>query len=86
MSGDVTVLFFARLRDAMGTGETRVALPATPLTAGELLSRLCADDPSRSAALEGLTVKAAVNRVQVPLDAPVAPGDEVAFFPPVTGG
>ncbi|MBV9814113.1 MAG: MoaD/ThiS family protein [Acetobacteraceae bacterium] len=32
------------------------------------------------------TVRCAVNQEFAPVDAPIAPGDEVAFFPPVTGG
>lgn len=88
MSGDgtVTVLFFAAMREAMGTGSLRTDLPAPGMTAQALLSHLCTDDPVRAAAVARIQVRAAINHAMAPLDTPVRAGDEVAFFPPVTGG
>ena len=84
--GTVAVLFFSRMREAMGTDEVRTRLPAADMTAASLLDHLCADDPARAANIAGLTIRAAINHVMAPLDSPVQAGDEVAYFPPVTGG
>lgn len=87
MSGaSVTVLFFARLREAMGTAELEVPLAGGAATADDVLSLACAGHPGRLEAVRAMRVRAAINQMQAPLDAPVRAGDEVAFFPPVTGG
>ena len=83
---EVSVLFFARLREAVGMSETRVPLTEGAITAAALLDRVCADDPGRREAIGEMRVRVAVNQKQVPLETAVKPGDEVAFFPPVTGG
>jgi molybdopterin synthase sulfur carrier subunit len=81
------VLYFARLRETLGTGSERVALPDAVrdlegvrallvARGGEWAQQLAPDRP----------VRAAVNQAMAYGDTPVADGDEVAFFPPVTGG
>lgn len=77
------ILYFAGLREAIGTGAENRELPAGVATVGALREVLGQAHP------ELLTVKnlrAALNQRMVGMDAPVADGDEVAFFPPVTGG
>ncbi len=86
-STQVTVLYFAWLRERAGTGEEQVILPEGVRTVGALIEHLSARGGGRAAAFENRqTVRCAVNQDFADPDAPVRPGDEVAFFPPVTGG
>jgi molybdopterin synthase sulfur carrier subunit len=81
----ITVLYFARLREALGCASERIALPAGVASVGALRDHLAARGGA-AAALAGATVRVAVNQVMAGPATPVADGDEVAFFPPVTGG
>jgi molybdopterin synthase sulfur carrier subunit len=84
---NVTVLYFASLREALGTGRETVAVPAGVLTVGELREHLCARGDAWRAALGGSRpVRMAVDQLMAGPDAMLAEGAEVAFFPPVTGG
>lgn len=81
------VLFFAWLRDKAGTGEMEVFPPDGVSTVSALMDWLAAGDARRAEAFsERKVVRAAVNREFAEPDTPITPGDEVAFFPPVTGG
>ena len=81
------VLYIAWLRSRIGVGEEDLCLPAGIATVGELINWLKTRSPGHEAAFSdaGL-VRAAVNQDYAGLDHPLRPGDEVAFFPPVTGG
>lgn len=83
----ITLLYFARLREALGTDREQLALPAGVGTLRALRAHLAlrGDAWAREMA-EGRNLRAAVNQTVMTADAPVADGDEVAFFPPVTGG
>lgn len=81
------ILFFARIRQIAGRGQEDVIVPPEVTTVSELIEFLSARDASVAAALaDRRTLKAAVDKKHVPLDAPLGPATEVAFFPPVTGG
>ena len=83
----ITVLYFARLREALGQGEERLALPATVRDVEGVRALLMARGGDWQQALApGRAVRAAVNQAMARGDTPVADGDEIAFFPPVTGG
>ena len=83
----VRVLYFAWLRERAGRPEEQLDLPPHVATVGALAAWLQARDPAGAAVFENLAViRAAVNQVFAAPDAAVADGDEVAFFPPVTGG
>jgi molybdopterin synthase sulfur carrier subunit len=82
----VKVLYFAGLREAVGLGEEQIALPPGVTTVGALREHLAGRGASWAALIAHRNLKAAVNHRMVGPDAPVAEGDEVAFFPPVTGG
>lgn len=86
MSAEVTVLYFARLREAVGMPEEHISLPEGVTTAGHLLAHLTAKDDQKHAAFDGLDIKIAVNQEQATADTLIKGGDEVALFPPVTGG
>jgi len=83
---NVTVLFFAGLREALGSGRETVPLPSGVATVGALRDALAARGDAWAALAPTRNLRVAVNQQMVGFDAPVAAGDEVAFFPPVTGG
>lgn len=83
---NVKVLYFAGLREAVGQSAEEVGLPSDVATVGALRAHLAARGEGWQALAAGRNVRAAVNQRMVGADAPVAAGDEVAFFPPVTGG
>lgn len=77
------ILYFASLREAIGRSGEELALPAGCATVGDLRAFLGEHHP---VLLSAKNLRVAVNQKMLGLDAPVADGDEVAFFPPVTGG
>ena len=83
---NVKVLFFAGLRESLGVGSESLVLPAGIATVGALRDNLAARGEPWSALATTKNLRAAVNQQMVGPDAPVKAGDEVAFFPPVTGG
>ena len=81
------LLYFARVREDIGTSEEELALPAGVRTAGDLVEYLRGLGDNYVRALEDESrVRIAVNEVYVDMDHPVSDGDEVALFPPMTGG
>jgi molybdopterin synthase sulfur carrier subunit len=82
----VKLLFFAGLREALGTGSESLDLAAGVATVGALRDQLAARGEPWSALANMKNLRVAVNQQMVGFDAPVRAGDEVAFFPPVTGG
>jgi molybdopterin synthase sulfur carrier subunit len=83
---NVKILFFAGLREALGTGAESLALPSGVATAGALREHLAARGGVWSALATTKNLRVAVNQQMLGFDAAVKAGDEVAFFPPVTGG
>jgi molybdopterin converting factor subunit 1 len=87
MSKPVTILYFAWLRERTGTAHQELLLPEQVKTVSDLVDYLAASGPGHAAAFRNRgTVRCAVNQDFADPGAPVRPGDEVAFFPPVTGG
>jgi sulfur-carrier protein len=83
----IKVLFFAGLREQLGSAGEEIELPAGVSTVAGLRSHLKARGGSYEKAFtEKNLVRMAVNQDMVPPTAPLKAGDEVAFFPPVTGG
>lgn len=83
----VKVLFFAGLREQLGTSAEEIELPSDVGTVAALRSHLLQRGESWKSALgDGKLVRAAVNQDMVQPTARIKSGDEVAFFPPVTGG
>lgn len=87
MGYGMKLLYFAWIRSKIGVAEEMVDLPAGVGTVAALVEWLKTRGPGYADALANLSVvKVAVNQEYVPFDHPVRPGDEVALFPPVTGG
>jgi len=83
----IKVLYFARLREQLGTGGEEIAPAPNLSTVSDVSSLLRERGGTWSEALgEDQTVLAAVNQEIARPDTPVKDGDELAFFPPVTGG
>jgi sulfur-carrier protein len=83
----VTLLYFASLRESLGCSREQVALPAATSTVSSLLDVLRSRDSRWTEAFApGKQWRVAVNQEMASLATPLKPGDEVAFFPPVTGG
>jgi molybdopterin synthase sulfur carrier subunit len=91
MDATVTVtlklVYLARLRDAFGRASEQVDVPATTETVGALRDWLVARGGAWAVELApGRAVRAAVNHTLADGSTRVRDGDEVALFPPVTGG
>lgn len=84
MPGEVTVLYFAALRDLAGRSEERVELPASPQPIDALLVEL----EARHGGLRGRlqTVRVAVDEEFVEKSSLLRGGEVVALIPPVSGG
>lgn len=83
----MNVLYFAWLRTKVGVGEEMVTPPAEIATTGALVDWLKTRSDGHAEALADLkVVRVAVNQDYVGWDHPIQPSDEIAFFPPVTGG
>lgn len=81
------VLYFAWVRERMGRGAETLTVPAGVDTVGALAAWLKARDPAGERAFgEPDLVRAAVNQDFATAGTTIRDGDEVAFFPPVTGG
>ena len=83
----LTIRYFAWMREHTGTDLEKVSLPDNVSSVGDVVTHLAAKSEGHAQALRNMrAVRVAVNRTYGDLDTPVAGGDEVAFFPPVTGG
>ena len=81
------ILYFAWLRSRIGTGEETVALPADVRDVRGLIDWLKTRSPGHAEALKDPSVvRVAVNQTYVQPDHKVKADDEIAIFPPVTGG
>ena len=83
----LTILYFAWLRERTGMAQESVMPPAGVRTVGDLIAWLTEQSPGHASAFANRrTVRCAVNQDFSDSATLLHPGDEVAFFPPVTGG
>lgn len=84
----IQVRYFASVREKLGSGETVSPGSAdAPRTVGELQDWLSRQSAAHAAALdETRGLRTALNQTLCMADELLSDGDEVAFFPPVTGG
>ncbi|MDK9719618.1 MAG: molybdopterin converting factor subunit 1 [Rhodospirillales bacterium] len=81
------ILYFASLRAKTGIGSEDVTPPASVGTVADLIDWLKGQGPGHADAFADLRLlRAAVNQEHAGFDAAIKEGDEIAFFPPVTGG
>jgi sulfur-carrier protein len=83
----IQVRYFASLREALGNSQETHALPAEVSTVGGLRAWLITKgQPHADALALSKAVRAALNQLMCDDTTSLKEGDEVAFFPPVTGG
>ena len=82
----INVLFFAQVRELLGLSTLAVEASESTVTAEGLRAQLAAKDDKWAKVLAADKLLVAVNQTISSWDTPVVDGDEVAFFPPVTGG
>ena len=81
------LLYFASVREAVGVGEELVDTPPEAATVSALIDWLQTVSPAHHAAFADRSrLRAAVDGRLVPLDAELGEPEELALFPPVTGG
>jgi molybdopterin synthase sulfur carrier subunit len=81
------ILYFAWIREKAGHGAEEVAPPAAVGDVAGLVGWLRTRGGGPAQALADLSlVRVAVNQHLVAFDHPLMPDDEIAFFPPITGG
>lgn len=81
------ILYFAWVRERVGTPEEEIALPESVATPADLLAWLRTRGPEFEAAFERPEViRVALDQTHVEHDVPLAGAREVALFPPMTGG
>ena len=83
----LTILYFARLRETLGLAQEQIALSQNLANVGLLLDFLRARGALWQSTLDDQgKVRVAVNQDLARNDTPLKNGDEIALFPPVTGG
>ena len=83
----LSLVYLARLREAFGAASERVEIPPDVTSVAALRAWLAARGGAWATELApGRAVRIAVNHAVAQPDTPVRAGDEVALFPPVTGG
>ena len=81
------ILYFASIREQIGKSEEIISKPDNVATVADLVAHLRSLSEAHHNALESMMfVRIAVNQTHAQADHPVKENDEIAFFPPVTGG
>jgi molybdopterin synthase sulfur carrier subunit len=81
------ILYFASLAETLGVKSEQIALPADCRRVTDLVALLRSRGEPFDSALGGSTrILVAINQEMSEADAEIADHDEIAFFPPVTGG
>lgn len=82
----IRILYFASLREAVGQSAEELAVPEGVASVGDLRAHLAARGGGWEALGRVKNLRVAVNQKVADMAATVCDGDEIAFFPPVTGG
>lgn len=83
----IDLVYFAWVREAIGLDGERIDVPGEIETVAELIDWLSVRGEGHGRAFSDRSrIRAAIDQMFVPMDAPIAGAREIAFFPPVTGG
>lgn len=82
----INILFFAQIRELLGTSSLELVLEEGNITAEALRAQLAVRDDKWAKVMTSDKLLVAINQTMSTWDASINDGDEVAFFPPVTGG
>ena len=83
----IKIIYFASLKEKIGRADESIELPEGIDTLGKLIDHLSAIySPVWKDAIQSSTTLMAVNQEMTDTDSVIKDGDEIAFFPPVTGG
>lgn len=84
---EITIRYFAWVREKAGVSEERLTLPPNVMTIGDLIAwQQTRGDTFAAAFDKPEVIRAAIDRVHVKVEALIGDAREIGFFPPVTGG
>jgi molybdopterin synthase sulfur carrier subunit len=83
----MVIKYFSWIREHVGKSEENFDLPSDVTTINELINYLNGlNDQYKYAFAKRSLIKIAINKTYSPIESKISNNDEVAFFPPVTGG
>lgn len=82
----LTIRYFASLRDQLGRDSEELTWDKNLSTVAAIKNTLASRDAQWQLALNNNSILSAVNQKMADNNSTINDGDEVAFFPPVTGG
>jgi len=82
----ITILYFARFKEALGCDKEQFELAPDTNTVSDVIDQLVTRGPQWQSVLRDEKVLIAVNQSVASASNTITDGDELAFFPPVTGG
>lgn len=82
----INQLYFASLKEQLGVANEKLDLPNSVRCIADLKCWIIDQDETRAAIWETQNLLVSVNQNMAKADTVIADGDEIAWFPPVTGG
>lgn len=82
----VTILFFAQLKEELGCDKVELNIDADTTTIKDVYLKLQEHQPNWQKIFKDTLILCAVNQNMADFATEIHDGDEIAFFPPVTGG